>query len=109
MQQRLALGPRVVMAGIATPRGWRAVRPPLTTRPPPQGPLDVSTNQPSRKPASIRRTTTGYDQAVALPAMQAGGDEAMFKENNKKFEVRPHCSHSCSRSHHHSHAHSCYY
>ena len=34
-----------------------------------------------------RGTTTGYDQAVALPAMQAGGDEAMFKENNKKFEV----------------------
>jgi hypothetical protein len=24
---------------------------------------------------------------VALPAMQAGGDEQMFKENNKKFEV----------------------
>jgi len=34
-----------------------------------------------------RGTVTGYDQAVALPAMQAGGDEAMFKENNKKFEV----------------------
>ena len=34
-----------------------------------------------------RGTTTGYDQAVALPAMQAGGDEQMFKENNKKFEV----------------------
>merc|ERR1719224_266616 len=34
-----------------------------------------------------RGTTTGYDQAVALPAMQAGGDEAMFKENNKKFDV----------------------
>jgi len=34
-----------------------------------------------------RGTTTGYDQAVALPAMQAGGDEAMFKENNKRFEV----------------------
>merc|ERR1719446_1324673 len=33
-----------------------------------------------------RGTTTGYDQAVALPAMQAGGDEGMFKENNKKFE-----------------------
>ena len=29
--------------------------------------------------------------------MQAGGDEGMFKENNKKFEVRSHC-HSCSRS-----------
>merc|ERR1719440_2622445 len=34
-----------------------------------------------------RSTTTGYDQAVALPAMQAGGDDQMFKENNKKFEV----------------------
>ena len=34
-----------------------------------------------------RGTTTGYDQAVALPAMQAGGDDQMFKENNKKFEV----------------------
>jgi photosystem II oxygen-evolving enhancer protein 1 len=34
-----------------------------------------------------RGTTTGYDQAVALPALQAGGDESMFKENNKKFEV----------------------
>jgi len=34
-----------------------------------------------------RGTTTGYDQAVALPAMQAGGDDLMFKENNKKFEV----------------------
>merc|ERR1712087_117442 len=34
-----------------------------------------------------RGTTTGYDQAVALPALQAGGDEALFKENNKKFEV----------------------
>jgi photosystem II oxygen-evolving enhancer protein 1 len=34
-----------------------------------------------------RGTTTGYDQAIALPAMQAGGDEAMFKENNKKFDV----------------------
>ena len=38
--------------------------------------------------ASRSGTTTGYDQAVALPAMQAGGDEGMFKENNKKFEVR---------------------
>jgi len=36
-----------------------------------------------------RGTTTGYDQAVALPAMQAGGDEGMFKENNKKFDVLP--------------------
>mmetsp|Transcript_109670 Transcript_109670/g.189718 ORF Transcript_109670/g.189718 Transcript_109670/m.189718 type:complete len:341 (-) Transcript_109670:69-1091(-) len=34
-----------------------------------------------------RGTTTGYDQAVALPAMQAGGDEEMFKENDKKFDV----------------------
>merc|ERR1719310_130745 len=34
-----------------------------------------------------RGTTTGYDQAVALPALQAGGDESMFNENNKKFEV----------------------
>lgn len=34
-----------------------------------------------------RGTVTGYDQAVALPAMQAGGDEGMFKENNKKFDV----------------------
>jgi len=34
-----------------------------------------------------RGTTTGYDQAVALPAMQAGGDDQLFKENNKKFIV----------------------
>lgn len=34
-----------------------------------------------------RGTTTGYDQAVALPALQAGGDEALFSENNKKFDV----------------------
>ncbi|EOD09025.1 oxygen-evolving enhancer protein 1 of photosystem II [Emiliania huxleyi CCMP1516] len=34
-----------------------------------------------------RGTTTGYDQAVALPALQAGGDESLFKENNKKFDV----------------------
>ena len=34
-----------------------------------------------------RGMVTGYDQAVALPAMQAGGDEGMFKENNKKFDV----------------------
>jgi len=34
-----------------------------------------------------RGTTTGYDQAVALPALQAGGDESMFKENNKTFDV----------------------
>ena len=34
-----------------------------------------------------RGTTTGYDQAIALPAMQAGGDDQMFKENNKKFDV----------------------
>jgi len=34
-----------------------------------------------------RGTTTGYDQAVALPALQAGGDESLFAENNKKFDV----------------------
>merc|ERR1711871_1564121 len=34
-----------------------------------------------------RGITTGYDQAVALPAMQAGGDDQLFKENNKKFIV----------------------
>merc|ERR1711862_680189 len=34
-----------------------------------------------------RGTTTGYDQAVALPALQAGGDDALFNENNKKFDV----------------------
>jgi len=34
-----------------------------------------------------RGTTTGYDQAVALPAMQAGGDDQLFKENNKRFIV----------------------
>tara|TARA_B110001452_G_scaffold263860_1_gene265950 strand:+ start:313 stop:1239 length:927 start_codon:yes stop_codon:yes gene_type:complete len=34
-----------------------------------------------------RGTTTGYDQAIALPALQAGGDEGLFSENNKKFEV----------------------
>jgi len=34
-----------------------------------------------------RGTTTGYDMAVALPALQAGGDEALFKENNKVFQV----------------------
>lgn len=34
-----------------------------------------------------RGTTTGYDQAVALPALQAGGDDALFKENDKKFDV----------------------
>lgn len=34
-----------------------------------------------------RGTTTGYDQAVALPALQAGGDESLFKENDKKFDV----------------------
>merc|ERR1711998_321924 len=36
-----------------------------------------------------RGTTTGYDQAVALPAMQAGDDSALFKENDKKFDVLP--------------------
>lgn len=34
-----------------------------------------------------RGTTTGYDQAVAFPALQAGGDEKLFKENDKKFDV----------------------
>jgi photosystem II oxygen-evolving enhancer protein 1 len=34
-----------------------------------------------------RGTTTGYDQAVALPALQAGDDTGLFKENNKKFDV----------------------
>merc|ERR1712008_60453 len=34
-----------------------------------------------------RGTTTGYDQAIALPALQAGGDESLFNENNKKFNV----------------------
>merc|ERR1719502_1581573 len=34
-----------------------------------------------------RGTTTGYDQAIALPALQAGGDEGLFNENNKKFDV----------------------
>merc|ERR1712227_911854 len=34
-----------------------------------------------------RGTTTGYDQAVALPALQAGGDESLFGENDKKFDV----------------------
>merc|ERR1711937_445244 len=34
-----------------------------------------------------RGTTTGYDQAIALPALQAGGDESLFGENNKKFDV----------------------
>jgi photosystem II oxygen-evolving enhancer protein 1 len=34
-----------------------------------------------------RGTVTGYDQAVALPALQAGGDESLFSENNKKFDV----------------------
>jgi photosystem II oxygen-evolving enhancer protein 1 len=34
-----------------------------------------------------RGTTTGYDQAVALPALQAGDDSSLFKENDKKFEV----------------------
>merc|ERR1712014_487564 len=34
-----------------------------------------------------RGTTTGYDQAQALPALQAGGDESLFNENSKKFDV----------------------
>ena len=36
-----------------------------------------------------RGTTTGYDQAGALPGIQngVGGDAFMFNENNKKFDV----------------------
>merc|ERR1712216_405647 len=34
-----------------------------------------------------RGMVTGYDQAVALPALQAGGDEALLKENDKTFDV----------------------
>ena len=36
-----------------------------------------------------RGTTTGYDSAVGLMAMQNGGadNDSLFKENNKKFEV----------------------
>lgn len=34
-----------------------------------------------------RGMVTGYDQAVALPALQAGGDESLFKENDKKFDI----------------------
>lgn len=36
-----------------------------------------------------RGGTTGYDMAVALPALQSGeeGDDELFKENNKVFEV----------------------
>merc|ERR1711988_1727496 len=34
-----------------------------------------------------RGTTTGYDQAIALPALQAGGDEGLFSENNKMGEI----------------------
>jgi photosystem II oxygen-evolving enhancer protein 1 len=36
-----------------------------------------------------RGGTTGYDMAVALPGLQSGeeGDEDLFKENNKTFDV----------------------
>jgi len=36
-----------------------------------------------------RGGTTGYDMAVALPGLQSGedGDDEMFKENNKTFDV----------------------
>jgi len=36
-----------------------------------------------------RGGTTGYDMAVALPGLQSGeeGDEALFKENNKTFDI----------------------
>merc|ERR1712151_520292 len=32
-----------------------------------------------------RGMVTGYDQAVALPALQAGDDSSLYNENNKKF------------------------
>lgn len=36
-----------------------------------------------------RGGTTGYDMAVALPGLQSGeeGDEELFKENNKTFDI----------------------
>eukprot|EP00310_Coccolithus_braarudii_P021452 CAMPEP_0183330872 /NCGR_PEP_ID=MMETSP0164_2-20130417/298_1 /TAXON_ID=221442 /ORGANISM="Coccolithus pelagicus ssp braarudi, Strain PLY182g" /LENGTH=310 /DNA_ID=CAMNT_0025499195 /DNA_START=46 /DNA_END=978 /DNA_ORIENTATION=+ len=34
-----------------------------------------------------RGMVTGYDQAVALPALQAGDDSSLYNENNKKFDV----------------------
>jgi len=36
-----------------------------------------------------RGGTTGYDMAVALPALQSGeeGDDDLFKENNKTFDI----------------------
>merc|ERR1711957_1079373 len=36
-----------------------------------------------------RGGTTGYDMAVALPGLQSGeeGDDELFKENNKVFDV----------------------
>jgi photosystem II oxygen-evolving enhancer protein 1 len=36
-----------------------------------------------------RGGTTGYDMAVALPGLQSGeeGDDDLFKENNKTFDV----------------------
>ena len=36
-----------------------------------------------------RGGTTGYDMAVALPGLQSGeeGDDELFKENNKTFDV----------------------
>jgi photosystem II oxygen-evolving enhancer protein 1 len=34
-----------------------------------------------------RGMVTGYDQAQALPALQAGGDAQLFAENNKVFDV----------------------
>jgi photosystem II oxygen-evolving enhancer protein 1 len=38
-----------------------------------------------------RGGTTGYDMAVALPGYQSGveGDDELFKENNKVFEIFP--------------------
>jgi len=35
----------------------------------------------------VEGTTTGYDQAVALPALRAGGAEALFAANDQKFDV----------------------
>jgi len=34
-----------------------------------------------------RGTTTGYDQSVGLAALQSSGDDALYNENNKKFDV----------------------
>merc|ERR1712048_1546494 len=34
-----------------------------------------------------RGTTTGYDQTVGLAGLVSSGDEALYNENNKKFDV----------------------